>query len=124
MTYAPGPAANPQSELLAERFAASGYAGNFGLGTYRAYAIVQVWAQAVEQAGTFAPDAVAEALRSSQFDTVLGRIGFDQKGLQHLCLVRLAGRRIRAAQRNVPGQLICRPPRCRKVAGGAARRAG
>ena len=56
------------------------YAGSFGLGTFRSYAVVQVWAQAVEQAGTFAPGPVAEALRTRQFDTVLGRIGFDRKG--------------------------------------------
>ena len=39
-----------------------------------------MWAQAVERAGTFKPSAVAETLRASQFDTVLGRVGFDQKG--------------------------------------------
>jgi len=80
MTYAPSPTHNPEAALLAERFAAQGYAGSFGLGTFRSYAVVQAWAQAVEQAGTFAPDAVAEALHTRQFDTVLGRIGFDQKG--------------------------------------------
>jgi branched-chain amino acid transport system substrate-binding protein len=80
MTYAPSPLAHPEAALLAERFAAEGYAGSFGLGTFRSYAVVQAWAQAVEQAGTFAPDAVALALRTSQFDTVLGHIGFDQKG--------------------------------------------
>jgi len=43
-------------------------------------AVIQVWAQAVERAGTFASGAVAEALHTSQFDTVLGRIGFDENG--------------------------------------------
>ena len=80
MTYAPSPLADPEAALLAERFAAEGYAGSFGLGTFRSYAIVQAWAQAVGHAGTFAPAAVAEALHSHQFDTVLGRIGFDEKG--------------------------------------------
>jgi branched-chain amino acid transport system substrate-binding protein len=80
MTYAPSPLANPEALLLAERFAAEGYAGSFGLGTFRSYAVVQVWAQAAEQAGTFAPDAVAETLHMSQFDTVLSHIGFDEKG--------------------------------------------
>jgi branched-chain amino acid transport system substrate-binding protein len=80
MTYAPRPPATPENALLAERFAASGYAGSFGLGTFRSYAVVQAWAQAAEQAGTFASDAVAEALHTLQFDTVLGRIGFDEKG--------------------------------------------
>ena len=48
--------------------------------TLYAYAAVEVWAQAVEQAGTVEPKAVAEALHGHQFDTVLGRIGFDKKG--------------------------------------------
>jgi branched-chain amino acid transport system substrate-binding protein len=50
------------------------------MGSFRTYAVVQVWTQAVEQAGTFASGAVAEALRTLQFDTVLGRLGFDPKG--------------------------------------------
>ncbi|MCE3248282.1 MAG: branched chain amino acid transporter substrate-binding protein [Geminicoccaceae bacterium] len=53
---------------------------SFGLGTFRSYAIVQAWAQAVERVGTFTPDVVAEALHTSQFDTVLGHLGFDEKG--------------------------------------------
>jgi branched-chain amino acid transport system substrate-binding protein len=48
--------------------------------TLYAYAGVEVWAQAVEKAGTIEPKAVAEALRAHQFDTVLGTIGFDEKG--------------------------------------------
>lgn len=80
MTYAPSPLANPGAAALAEHFAAKGYAGSFGLGTFRSYAVVQVWAEAAEHAGTFAADAVADALRELQFDTVLGRIGFDEKG--------------------------------------------
>jgi branched-chain amino acid transport system substrate-binding protein len=45
-----------------------------------AYAAVQAWAQAVENAGTMNADEVAEVLRRQQFDTVLGTIGFDDKG--------------------------------------------
>jgi branched-chain amino acid transport system substrate-binding protein len=44
------------------------------------YAAFQVWVQAVEEAGTFDMKAVADALRSHKFNTVLGRIGFDKKG--------------------------------------------
>ena len=47
---------------------------------FESYAAVQAWAQAAERAGTFETEAVAEALRSHEFDTVLGRIGFDDKG--------------------------------------------
>jgi branched-chain amino acid transport system substrate-binding protein len=44
------------------------------------YAAVQVWAQAVEKAGTLEARAVAAALRANRFDTVFGTIGFDAKG--------------------------------------------
>jgi branched-chain amino acid transport system substrate-binding protein len=44
------------------------------------YAAVEVWAQAVEKAGALEPRAVAAALQSNRFDTVLGTIGFDAKG--------------------------------------------
>jgi branched-chain amino acid transport system substrate-binding protein len=48
--------------------------------TLYAYAAVQAWAQAAESAGTTDPSRVAELLRQEQFETVLGRIGFDAKG--------------------------------------------
>jgi branched-chain amino acid transport system substrate-binding protein len=51
--------------------------------TYRvlyAYAAVQVWATAVDRAGSLDPDAIGTQLRSHEFDTVLGRISFDEKG--------------------------------------------
>jgi branched-chain amino acid transport system substrate-binding protein len=63
---------------VVERFRAQGYEP---LGTtLNAYAAVQVWAQAVEAAGSLELDKVTEAMHSRQFDTVLGRIGFDTKG--------------------------------------------
>ena len=80
MTYAPSPLSSPDAALLSERFASVGYAGSFGLGTFRSYAVVQAWAQAVERVGKFTPDVVAEALHTSQFETVLGQLGFDEKG--------------------------------------------
>jgi branched-chain amino acid transport system substrate-binding protein len=63
---------------VVERFRAQGYEP---LGTtLNAYAAVQVWAQAAEAAGSLDMDKVTEAMHSRQFDTVLGRIGFDAKG--------------------------------------------
>ena len=60
------------------RFRAQGYEP---LGhTLSAYAAVQVWAQAAEAAGSLDLDAVTQAMHSRQFDTVLGKIGFDAKG--------------------------------------------
>ena len=65
--------------------------------TLNAYAAVQVWAQAVEAAGSLDLDAVIKAMHSRQFDTVLGRIGFDDEGRCHglrpVAMVRLAGGR-------------------------------
>jgi branched-chain amino acid transport system substrate-binding protein len=48
--------------------------------TLYAYAVIQVWAQAVEKAGTFDAAAVVKALHHNEFDTALGRLGFDAKG--------------------------------------------
>jgi branched-chain amino acid transport system substrate-binding protein len=70
-----------QSRSAAEvvaRFHAEGYEPP-GFTLY-AYAAVQVWAQAVEAAGSLDLEKVTEAMHSRQFDTVLGRIGFDAKG--------------------------------------------
>jgi branched-chain amino acid transport system substrate-binding protein len=47
---------------------------------FRTYSAVQVWAQAVEKVGSFETKSVAEAFRTHEFDTMLGRIGFDGKG--------------------------------------------
>ncbi len=48
--------------------------------TLYAYGAVEAWAQAVEQAGSLKPKAVINSLREGSFDTVLGKIGFDEKG--------------------------------------------
>ncbi len=48
--------------------------------TLYSYGALQAWAQAVQQAGSLQPDAVIDALKSGSFDTVLGKIGFDEKG--------------------------------------------
>jgi branched-chain amino acid transport system substrate-binding protein len=70
--------ASPQAKDVVARFRAEGYdpAGT----TLYAYAAVQVWAQAVTAAGSLDLDAVTKVMHDRQFDTVLGRIGFDQKG--------------------------------------------
>ena len=48
--------------------------------TLYSYGAVQAWAQAVKQAGSFKPDAVIKALKAGTFDTVIGKLGFDEKG--------------------------------------------
>lgn len=44
------------------------------------YVAVQIWAEAVRQVGSGDPKKVAEALRSVEFLTAIGRVMFDQKG--------------------------------------------
>jgi branched-chain amino acid transport system substrate-binding protein len=48
--------------------------------TLYSYGAVQAWSQAVEKAGSFKLKLVIKALREGTFDTVLGKIGFDEKG--------------------------------------------
>jgi branched-chain amino acid transport system substrate-binding protein len=69
---------SPRAAEAVARFRAKSYEP---LGTtLYAYAAVQVWAQAVEAAGSRDLGAVIEVMQSRRFDTVLGRIGFDEKG--------------------------------------------
>ncbi len=69
---------NPQAADVVARFRAQRYEP---LGhVLSVYAAVQVWAQAVETARSLDLQPVTDAIHSRQFDTVLGEIGFDQKG--------------------------------------------
>ncbi len=68
----------PEAAEVVDRFRAANYEPEGG--TLYTYASIQVWAQAVERAGTLELGAVVEALRGHEFDTVLGRIGFDDNG--------------------------------------------
>jgi branched-chain amino acid transport system substrate-binding protein len=72
------PRVNREAAAIVEQFRAEGYEPE-GTTLY-SYAAVQVWAQAAEEAGTVEPKAVAAALRAHTFSTVLGTIGFDDKG--------------------------------------------
>jgi branched-chain amino acid transport system substrate-binding protein len=69
---------NPGAAEVVAQFHAQGY-DPVGFTLY-AYAAVQVWAHAVEEAGSLNLDAVVKAMHSRRFDTVLGRVGFDEKG--------------------------------------------
>jgi branched-chain amino acid transport system substrate-binding protein len=48
--------------------------------TFLGYGAIQALAEAAEKAGTLALDAVIKSLRTNEFDTIYGRIGFDKKG--------------------------------------------
>jgi branched-chain amino acid transport system substrate-binding protein len=68
----------PHAKDVVAQFHAQGYEP---LGyTLYTYAAIQVWAQAVAAARSLQLDAVVEAMHSREFDTVLGRIGFDAQG--------------------------------------------
>jgi branched-chain amino acid transport system substrate-binding protein len=68
----------PEAAPLVAKFRAEGYEPE-GI-TLQNYIAIQVWAEAVEKAGTLELDAVTEALRTHKFDTLFGEIGFDEKG--------------------------------------------
>jgi branched-chain amino acid transport system substrate-binding protein len=77
-TFPADPRRNPEAAPVVERFRAENFepAGY----TLLSYSAVQAWAQAVEKAGSLELQAVIASLRSHQFDTVSGRIDFDDKG--------------------------------------------
>ena len=77
-TFFPDPRYNPENAELVEDFRARGVEPD-GYTLY-AYAAVQVWAQAIERAGSLELDAAVAALRANEFDTVLGRLDFDDNG--------------------------------------------
>ena len=77
-TFGPDPRRNPEAASVVARFRAGKYEPE-GYTLY-AYAGIQAWAQAVAKAGSLDTAKVTEALRSHQFETVLGKIGFDKKG--------------------------------------------
>jgi branched-chain amino acid transport system substrate-binding protein len=72
------PSRNPGAAAIIERARGRGI-----VPTYRvlySYGAVQAWTAAVERAGSLDFEAVSTSLHSHEFDTVLGRIRFDEKG--------------------------------------------
>ena len=78
MTFSPDPRNDPTAAPIVAEFRKDGYEPE-GYTLYT-YAAVQAFAQAVAQAKSVDVDAVAKALHSGRFDTVLGKLGFDAKG--------------------------------------------
>jgi branched-chain amino acid transport system substrate-binding protein len=77
-TSPPEPRSSPAAAAAMARFREVGYEPESF--AFQVYAAVEAWAQAVEKAGTLEPEAVMRVLHEAEFDTVLGRIGFDAKG--------------------------------------------
>lgn len=78
MTFSPDPRKNEAASEVVAKFDAKGIVPE-GYVLYT-YAAIQAWADAVEAAGSTDFEAVVGALDSGEFSTVLGDIGFDDKG--------------------------------------------
>jgi branched-chain amino acid transport system substrate-binding protein len=77
-TFGPDPRNKPTAKAIVEKFKAKnidpeGY-------TLYTYAAMQVWTQAVAKAKTTDPKKVMETIKAGDWDTVLGKMGFDAKG--------------------------------------------
>ncbi|MGQ0675998.1 MAG: branched-chain amino acid ABC transporter substrate-binding protein [Rhodospirillales bacterium] len=78
MTFAPDPIAEPAAKAIVEKFMKAGYKPEgYTLYTYAAY---QVYAEAVKKAGTFDAKKVAAQIHGKTFNTVLGKLIYDDKG--------------------------------------------
>jgi branched-chain amino acid transport system substrate-binding protein len=77
-TFGPDVRLKPEAAPVVAAFTADGY--DPGGYTLYSYAAVQVWAEAVKQAASLKSADVISALHKGKFDTVLGTIGFDEKG--------------------------------------------
>ncbi len=78
MTFAPDPRKLESAKDIVATFKTAGFdPEGYTLYTYAAF---QVWKQAVEKAGTTDTDKVAAGLHGNSFDTVLGKLTFDDKG--------------------------------------------
>jgi branched-chain amino acid transport system substrate-binding protein len=78
MTFSPDPRKNPAAAEVVQRFKDKGIEPE-GYVLYT-YAAIQAWKQAAEKAGSTAAADVVKALNDTEFDTVIGRFRFDEKG--------------------------------------------
>ncbi|MHC2333617.1 branched-chain amino acid ABC transporter substrate-binding protein [Bradyrhizobium sp. USDA 4454] len=77
-TFGPDPRNKPTAKAIVEKFKSKnidpeGY-------TLYTYAAMQVWTQAVAKAKTTDAKKVMETIKAGEWDTVLGKMGFDAKG--------------------------------------------
>ncbi|MBU1212144.1 MAG: branched-chain amino acid ABC transporter substrate-binding protein [Alphaproteobacteria bacterium] len=79
MTFAPDPRKRPEAADALKKFEEKGVSTEAY--TLYSYAVVQIFKQAAEAAKSTDPKKVAEQMRSGiEFDTVIGKIAFDEKG--------------------------------------------
>lgn len=78
MTFSPDPRKNPAAAEVVKRFKDKGIdPEGYVLYTYAAF---QAWKQAVEKAKSTEMDAVTKAMNDTEFDTVVGKFKFNEKG--------------------------------------------
>jgi branched-chain amino acid transport system substrate-binding protein len=78
MTFSPDPRKNPAAAELVKRFKDKGIEPE-GYVLYT-YAALQAWKQAAEKAKSVEKDEVVKALNDTEFDTVVGKFKFNEKG--------------------------------------------
>jgi branched-chain amino acid transport system substrate-binding protein len=78
MTFSPDPRKNEAAADIVKKFRDKGIEPE-GYVLYT-YAAIQVFAQAAEKAGSTDIEALQKALHENEFDTVLGKLKFDDKG--------------------------------------------
>lgn len=78
MTFPPEPRNLPSAQAVVAAFKKQGYEPE-GY-TLFTYAAMQVYSQAVARAKSDKIDDVSKAMHAGKFDTVIGTVGFDQKG--------------------------------------------
>jgi len=78
MTFSPDPRKNPAAAGVVARFKEKGIEPE-GYVLYT-YAAIQAWKEAAEKAGSTDAAAVVKALNENEFNTVIGKFKFDQKG--------------------------------------------
>ncbi|HYD98135.1 MAG TPA: branched-chain amino acid ABC transporter substrate-binding protein [Alphaproteobacteria bacterium] len=78
VTFGPDATKRPEAKGVVERIRATGYEPE-GYTLYT-YATVQAWAVAAKRAKSAEPAKVSAQLRQGDYETVIGRIGFNEKG--------------------------------------------
>jgi branched-chain amino acid transport system substrate-binding protein len=78
MTFSPDPRKNPAAAEVVTRFPAKGIEPD-GYVLYT-YAAIQAWKQAADKAKSVDSAEVVKALNDTEFDTVVGKFNFNEKG--------------------------------------------
>jgi branched-chain amino acid transport system substrate-binding protein len=78
MTFSPDPRKNPAAADLVKRFKDKGIEPE-GYVLYT-YAALQAWKQAAEKAKSVEKDEIVKALNDTEFDTVVGKFKFNERG--------------------------------------------